>query len=318
MSQPETGKPTNTTESIPSKTPRLGFAMLSHRPPGKVFMKLLERLRQFPNAEIVLHHDYNQSNFPEEVIREFNIRVLKNYRTTKWGHVSKVPATLDVFTELYNTEPPVDWFITMSPNCYLVRSPQEILDFLAHAQADVYMEQDPIIARSPTVARFHYKTLYTRPWAVMPFISRHLALYWRSLRYPVSRADKPFNDQYKPFCGSDWYMMNRKAMKQVLDADLYNHPTVPYISYVNSFPDRNASPIEIIIQSFIANNKTLKVDTDFHRYIDWKDAIEWHPNPLTMRHFDAIAKSTALFARKFTDSESMELIERIDRELIKG
>jgi hypothetical protein len=298
-------------------SPKIGFAILSHRPPKQVFTKLLQYLKNLPGAVIGLHHDYSQSDFPQDIINEFDIKVVNPSMNTKWGHISKVPATLEVFKLLYEQQPELDWFITVSPNCYAVKSHQYLLDFLKNTQYDVFMELMAIAPQGHQAPVSHYTTLFSKHQFYLPFISRKGKFYMRDIRKAIDPETTPFNSKLKPFTGSDWFILNRKAMKAILDADIPNHPAFHYLAEANLDKKRNASPIEILVQTFIANNKELKIKSDnFYRYIDWEGTTEWHPRTLVMTDYERIKNSDALFARKFNDEESLPLIAKIDSEII--
>lgn len=294
----------------------IAFSILSHRPPGTVFLKLLDFLQQFENAIIVVHHDYTQSTFPEDVIEKYKLIMVKDYANTGWGHVTKIPAILKTFRDIYALKPEIDWVITVSPNCYPIKSANHIKNFLKEATVDCYMNHDKIQLDSWEVPNSHFITLFTRPIIKIPFFSKKGKFYWRYIRKNIDIEKTPFNSSYTPYCGSDWMIFNNKTLKLVLDGKLETHPTVPFITEANSFPDRNASPIEIIIQSYILNHKEISVEFNYHRFIDWKGAQQWHPNTLDMKYYDRIASSDALFGRKFTDEKSLPLLERIDKELL--
>jgi Core-2/I-Branching enzyme len=294
----------------------LAFSILSHRPPGKVFLKLLDFLVGFENAVIVIHHDYSQSIFPEDIIEKYHLQMINNYNTTAWGHVSKVPAVHKTFLRIAELMPNVDWVITLSPNCYPVKSHKDIESFLAKAEEDIYMDHDLIQKDSWEVPNSHFKTLFTRPIFKIPFLTKKGRFYWRYIRKNINIEETPFNSNYLPYCGSDWMMFNRKVLNRIVQSDLMNHPSIPFIAEANDFPDRNASPVEIILQSFIMNQKDLKVEYNYHRFINWKGSTQWHPNILDMTYFDAIKESPALFGRKFNDEKSLELLERLDKEIL--
>jgi len=300
-----------------SNLPKIGFAILSHRPPKQVFIKLLEFISAFPNSVIGLHHDFSQSDFPQDIIDKFYIKVVKPSYTTKWGHISKVPATLDAFKLIYDQSPEVDWFVTISPNCYPIKSHNYILDFLGRTEFDVFMELMAIAPTGHQAPVSHYTTLFSKHRFYLPMISKRGKFYMRDIRKNIDPESTPFNSKLKPYTGSDWFIMNRKAMKSILEEDIPNHPAFHYLAQANLDKKRNASPIEILVQTFIANNKDLKIKSDnYYRYIDWEGTTEWHPRTLVMNDLDSIKISDALFARKFNDEESLPLIAEIDRDIL--
>jgi hypothetical protein len=137
------------------------------------------------------------------------------------------------------------------------------------------------------------------------------------LRIPYPRNWSPFVKDYKPYTGSQWCMLNKKAMKILMESDLKNQLMTFYIEKVNSYyPKTIISPDEVVFQTFFGNNKLLKNECKNYRYINWENVTDWHPNTLTLEYFDDIKNSDALFARKFDQSKSKELLDRIEKELL--
>ncbi len=295
---------------------KLAFSILSHKEPDQLFERLLTRLNEIPGSTIAIHHDYNKSDFSEVLIEKYNLNMVIPYHKTQWGHVSKIPAIIDAFTKLKTVSPDFDWLISISPNCYPIKNINQILNFFEEADCDYYMENHPLGLRYESIYKWHYQALFTRRIGKIPFLSRKGKFYWRSIRIPIDRNKTPFNDLMYPYAGSDWYFFNRKTVDRILQADIVNHPITQYIAKANTAPDKNASPDEILIQTFVKNQKDLIGSNDYHRFIDWTNAKDWHPNTLTLEHWEAIKKSKALFARKFNWEQSSELIELINRELL--
>lgn len=292
--------------------PTIGFVILSHRPESQLFDKLLTQLHKFEHVRIGVHHDYGQSELSEAFVQKHKIDVVKPHRPTKWGHITKVPATLDVYKMLHEKYPEIEWFITLSTNCYLAKHPQHIEKFLAETQFDGFMAQSLIHKDARPVVRSHYQTMFTRPYLKIPFLTRKGKLYTKVLRKEIDRSKTPFVNDFQPYFGSDWHILNRKVVDYLLSADIYNHPMLPFMAEANSFPDMNASPIEIVIQTFVLNQKQFQIHKDYHRYIDWEGATNWHPNTLSEKDFDKIIQSNALFTRKLNDEKSLKLADMLD------
>ena len=295
---------------------KLAFSMLSHRPPDALFIKLLTWLKQFPQVTIAIHHDYSKSNFPQELIERFDLQMVQPYHKTQWGHISKLPAIIDTFKKLNSCTPDFDWLISISPNRYPVKSRKEILEFLSSTDMDYFMENHPLGIEYGGIYKWHYQALFTKWLGKIPWITRKGRFRWKHIRIPVDRQKTPFNDSMFPHAGSDWYIFNNKTVKRIIEADMMQHPMVKYITQANKAPDRNSSPDEVIFQTYVKNQKDLIGSGNYHRFIDWKDAKDWHPNTITAKHWADIKNSDALFARKFDPEESKEVIDLIDTHIL--
>ena len=104
----------------------------------------------------------------------------------------------------------------------------------------------------------------------------------------------------------------------MLDADLVQCPVLKYLERINLQKNTTVSPIEMVIPTFIGNRTDITVERKNFRFIDWENAVDLHPNTLNMKHWNRIRNSNAHFARKFQPVESNELVERIDREMLKS
>ena len=295
--------------------PKLGFALLSHKPPDAHFLRLLDYLAKIPNAQIGLHHDFSQSSFPQQIVEKYGIHIVQPSRKTKWGHASKVPATLDIFRLLQKTDPKIDWYITVSPNCYPLVSRTKLLKFHEEASADVMMDIHRVHRNADPWLKVKYRFIFSRHFCSVPWISRKGKFYFRKIRFPIRRSRTPFA-KIDPWQGSDWFTLSRKAMDRVLDAKLENDPVFLYLAEINKLKYTHVSPIEMVLQTFLAHQKDLLIDYSNYRFIDWENSKNWHPNTLTMEHWNAIQNSKALFARKFHPMESSSLLTRIDRYLL--
>lgn len=295
---------------------KLAFVMLTHREPDSLQERLLTRLREIPNTSVGVHHDFGQCEIAKTFFDKHKLHSVRDWKSTQWGHHSKVPATLEVFRLLYE-QTDAEWFITISPNCYPVAPLNRIVDFFESNSCDALIQMRRVTQDSPLgILRNKYRFLFTRPVTRVPWISRRGRLYLRDVRIPRRRSRTPFAE-IDPFQGSDWFAIRRNVVKRMLAARLDEGDVIEYLKSVNEHPRTLVSPIEMVIQTFIGNESGLNIDPKNYRYIDWTDSKNYHPNTLTMKHWDAIVSSGALFARKFVDGESNELLDRIDEELLE-
>jgi len=296
--------------------PKLGFAISSHLPPSTVFIKLLDFLSRIPEAVIVVHHDYSQSFLPYDIIDKYNVHIVRNHAKTSWSHVNKIPAINKTLKKIYELAPDVDWVFTLSANCFPVKSIEYILSKMASLNVDALIKYDKIEKKSWEVPASHYTTFYTRPFAKIPFITRYGEFYIKTLRYPINRESTPFNKNFVPYCASDWMIFNNRSLLRILSKNIEEHSIVAFLAEVNSFGDRLSCPDEIVIPSILLNEHDLVIENEYLRFINWDGTREWHPNFLTLMHYDDIKNSEALFARKLNDEVSLPLVEKIERELL--
>ncbi|MBP5502605.1 MAG: hypothetical protein J6Y24_07440 [Bacteroidales bacterium] len=104
---------------------KIAFIILSCDYPGNHFTRLLERLAEFEDSVIYIHHDYNQNDFDKSLLNRFNIVMAKNNYVTYWSHINNVKATWDLIKQA-NEECKPDWTITLTPTCYPIKSISQI------------------------------------------------------------------------------------------------------------------------------------------------------------------------------------------------
>lgn len=293
---------------------KIAFSILSHKYPDSLFIELLEYLSKFKNATIVVHHDDSQSQFDESLIDQYNLHMIRPSFATRWGHISKIPAIIATFEKAYEVAPDLDWLITLSTNCFPIKSHRHIETFFAESVYDYYMSSHPLGMRYEGIFKWHYRTLFTKYLFSVPFVSRKGKFYKKSIRIPINPKKTGFKG-YQPYTGADWFFINNRTLRRVIGAKIVDHPISKHVARQNLAPDMNASPDEIILQSFIRNQSDLNGCDNYYRYINWEGCQNWHPNTLTKAYWNDIKESDALFARKFDLHDSKELIEKIKREI---
>ena len=144
--------------------------------PSEHFICLLDKLVQFTNAKIAIHHDKEQGGeFPAKLIQKYTIAE-STYRTY-WSHINNVLATIETFELLFKQAPDIDWFLTITPACYPIKPVAEIQDFYNTCAYDALIDMHPI-GKSPQfeeIDRYQIRDFKYQPWLKVPFISKHFA-----------------------------------------------------------------------------------------------------------------------------------------------
>jgi hypothetical protein len=293
------------------KDPKIGFIILSHnyseqRPQ---LYRLVQRLSQFPDTRIVIHHDFSQSPLPKNTFSEFPVQFVQPHVKTTWGGMGIVYATFEAIKLLNLADPFLDWFVLLSANDYPIKPVNEILDFFRKSKVDAYLDSAEY-EKAPH-AEFIHKAVFTEKKFSYPFMSRKGKFYFRQFRRPVPNSRLPFNENFRLYNGEQWFMGNKKTLKFLAEIDYKNHPLVKYINTTEMAPDN------VIYQTFIGNNPDIKSEEKGYRFIDWRNCQNYHPNTLTEQHFEELINSDAFFARKLDYTISEKLLNRIDSELLE-
>jgi hypothetical protein len=294
---------------------RVGFSILSHQTPGPLFKSLISRLEEFPDKEIAIHHDFNQATFDQNIASSPNVELVKNYVRTYWSHTNNIAAIMETFRILYSKD--CDWYITLSTNCYPVKSFQHIIAFLENTEFDGFIERNNVMTDYFDFYKYFRKGFQTRYFFEIPFISKKGNFYKRAIRIKRSKKDIIFDQSFIPYHGSDWFIINKKSIGYLLMNQSKINDLVNFLIDVNKGPDINVCPAEIVFQSILANASNFKFSNNYFRFIDWENSQDWHPNTISMRHWESIKESDALFARKFDWGQSKEVIDLINKEIIE-
>lgn len=304
-----------------SELKRMSFLILSATPPDAQFVALLNRLSEFPQASIAVHHDrYQAGEFPKSLIDRFGLlMVIPEYRTY-WSHINNVLATIDGLELLYNQQPQIEWFLTITPACYPIKPIDAIQHFYNGCSYDALIDMHRVGETSEftELDKFILRDFLMQPFMKIPFVSKQLKFHWKILRKRVSCLPHPYLETYRPWQGSNWFSLNRKVVEKMIREDLKHHALVEfYRHHVVSTPDMHPCPQETVLQTYIGNNPSFKVAFNSYRYINWEGTTDWSPNTLNYRYLEDIKSTEAHWARKFSLPHSSELLNFIEKKILK-
>lgn len=277
------------------------FLILSCNKPDTQFERLLKKLRLFQNAIIYVHHDFSQSDFDLSLKQKYNLIMPDKSYKTFWSHINNVEATWYALADIENRFN-YDWLITLTPTCYPVKSISYIEQFLNTTDYDAFMEQR-LITSVPVIEldKWIYRDMYHKRFRIL----KHDFFLKRNSK------DVPFDNNFKIFHGSNYFMINRKTVRLLINQNDKYRQLVGFYKSMNC-EEQHPCPQEIVLQSLILNNSSeLNICNNYYRFIKW-EPHKWSPVYLEEKYFDDIFSSDALFARKFKSGISDRLIEKID------
>jgi hypothetical protein len=288
---------------------KIGFSILSHKEADAVYIELINQLKRFENYSIAIHHDFDKSKLNPIIYTDENIHLVKDYVNTQWSHVNNIEALIKTFKILYDQG--CDWYVTLSANCFPSKSQKELIAFLSSSNFDGYIEHNNIWTNHFYFYVYFRKAFNTKYLFKIPFISKKGSFYWKAIRRKRKTDEKIFNDNFIPYHGSDWFMINRKSMEFILSSQEKIKIMTSYFKEVNKGPDLNVCPPEVIFQTILANNPSLKLSQNNYRYIDWSNSKNWHPNVLSLNDLSKILNSDSFFVRKMDAESSLDLMKSI-------
>ena len=295
---------------------KIGFSILSHKKNDQVFESLMRQLDVYPDKEIAIHHDFSKAPFDANKIKSISFDLVKESVETQWSHVNNIEAILKTFELLYDKK--CDWFVTLSANCYPIKKSIEFIRFLEASVYDGYIERNNVNTDFFDFYTYFRKGFQTKYLFSIPFLRKNGTFYFKAIRKKRNPEENIFQSSMIPYHGSDWFMINRKAMEYILNNREKIRVMTDFLRDVNRGPDINVCPAEIVFQTLLGNNPAFKLNNYNYRYINWENAVNWHPNVLDETYWEAIKQTDAFYTRKVDAQHSLPLITLIDTKLLNG
>lgn len=274
--------------------------------------RLIDRLDD-GNSTFYIHLDLKTplpSNYGE-LAKRAHVRLIKRI-ATRWGGFSLVEATLNGLTEIRDSHIQYDAISLLSGQDYPIKTNAEIDRYLKNSRFSVFLDYFPLpnFDRWPAGGTYRYKKYF---FGISPF---HLffskAINLISTYIPALARKLPSN--LKPYAGSQWWTIDHYALNYMVD---YIAENPEYLS----FHKFTFAPDELFFHIILLNTKDdrlkKRISNDNLRYMRWIKLDNAHPEILTVKEFDQIASSPALFARKFDPQKDAAVIDLIDDKILE-
>ncbi len=278
---------------------RIAYLILAYDQP-RHFGRLVEQLDD-GNAKFFIHVDRKSeiALFRREIASE-RATFLNERLSINWGGWRMVQATLNML-RLAHTEGTSDYYHLLSASFYPIKSNRQITAKL-QAEALNYMtinhELTPGSKHFWWVHRYHWPDLLPmRPRGRFHKFARRLQHRLRPRRLPCG---------LRPYKGWQWWCLSRECVDYVLGY-IESHPEVVRFFRYTCIPD------ETFFHTIIGNSKfadTLSPGFE-EESITGNHYIRWHhgvPCVLKADAFATLIESDACFARKFHETDSLQLV----------
>jgi len=303
----------------------LCYFIQSHRDPEQIY-RLVRTLRTgSPRTQVVLQHNSANCPLDEERFRALpGVHLLyPRHPQVRANFSCQVQPYLDAIELLEERKIDYDWLVSLTAQCYPVKSPSEIEAFHDAARGDGFIRYwdvesptSPWSWRKPRARYWHrYRRLPSQaePWlrAVRPLtkiLPIHFYLDYGPL-VGVRRLRTPFENGFRCYGGWAWFSLRRHAVLYLRDY-LAEHPDL-----VRHYQE-TVTPEESIVQTVLVNSQRFELVNDDLRYIDYSNARKGSPRTLTSADLRMLSEGSFLFARKFDLGIDGEVLDRIDRELL--
>ncbi len=293
----------------------IGFVVLTHAKPHQT-LRLVSRLNTlFGQPPIVCHHDFSKCALETSLFPP-NVSFVEPHVQTGWAEFSLVEATLRALSQLHAGGRGPEWTVLLSGSCYPVKPAAQILHDLREGGYDAHI-------------RFQLLDAHTLPQSIQTLEDRRAHVYYDRYcikRFHIPSVDKwlrprmrrltvrntwlnrklvPFSANLRCFAGSQWFSINRRAVKYVLDY----HATKPRLA---AYYQGTEMADESYFQTILANAPEFNLNNNNWCYMDWS---VWgpHPKSLTIADLPQIAASPDHFARKIDLDTNADLMNALDR-----
>lgn len=289
---------------------KIAYIVLAHREFGQV-ERLVRRLYG-ASCRVFLHVDRKvppaQRQALQAALQDLPELVYVEPLPVYWADFSIVAATLRALEAVAASGEAFDYTCLLSGQDYPLATPEGIAAFLARHRGQSFLE----FFRVPRpgwagdggmgrLERYHHRAEYSRSYG------RAVALLARCVLHLLPR--RTFFKDLQPYAGSQFWCLAQPCVEYVLEYVRRRPEYVQYFRHVK-IPD------EMFFQTMLVNSPLREtLVNDSLRYIDWSRPP--YPAVLTHEDFPLLQQSGKLFARKFDLRLDAEVLDRIDRVLLR-
>lgn len=228
-----------------------------------------------------------------------NVRVMDKSNLVTYKGPTMIACTLQAISILLRESTNWDWFINLSASDYPLMTQDDMLYVFSNLSRNLnFIEHMPMVAGWKLNQRA--KNIIVDPGL---YLSKKSDLAVTTQRRSLPTA-------FKLFTGSAWVILSRSFVEYCIWG-WDNFPRTLLLYFTNFI----SSP-ESYFHTAICNSKEFRntaIGHDLH-YIAWDNPPKQHPRVLTIKDFDKMVKSGAVFARKFAKDDLV--LDKIDRELL--
>lgn len=251
----------------------------------------LTRLINILNCEDVYFFIHINKNSSDEFLCEVN-NTFKTYENVffidrcscTWGDFGIVEATIEGLKTIIISNLKIDYVVLLSGQDYPIKSNKYIKEFFTTNNGKSFIYNFPI-----------------------PLAGWHNG-YYNNIppKYKLPRNISLWG-------GSTWWCLTRECIYYICYFIIKNPGYIEYCKHL-------FAPDEIFFQTIVMNsNLKSNVINDGFRYIDWYNAPppKSHPATLSKNYFSTLCNSNSLFARKFDIEYDHEILDMIDKDILK-
>lgn len=283
------------------------YIILAHKNPEQV-ARLLTALDD-NHSTFFLHLDKNvdATQFRNINMHRNNLVAVKSI-ATPWGGFGLVEATLHALKAVTDHRKHFDFISLISGQHYPTQSNSEIQDYLSNTPNRSFMEYTTIPNHERWKPRGGLYRIDSYFFGLSA-IQRYKAKTFNFLSKKVGLFKRQFPENMVPYCGSQWWTIDRQSLTYILNFIKKNE------AYV-SFQKQTFAADELFFHNILLNadNDDIRegVVNDNLLYMNWSNQRKSHPEILGTDDFKNIIGNQFLFARKFDIEQDALILDMID------
>ncbi|XAR55465.1 hypothetical protein NMG60_11035538 [Bertholletia excelsa] len=291
-----------------TEAPRFAYLISGTKGDSQRMMRTLQAVYH-PRNQYILHMDLeapprerldlSMSVKSDPTFREVdNVRVMAQSNLVTYKGPTMIACTLQAIAILLKESLNWDWFINLSASDYPLMPQDDLLHVFSNLSRNLNFIEH-------TQLRGWKLNQRAKPIIIDPglYLSKKSDLASTSQRRSLPTS-------FRLFTGSAWVVLTRSFLEYCIWG-WDNLPRTILMYYTNFV----SSP-EGYFHTIICNTEVFRstaIGHDLH-YIAWDSPPKQHPRHLTMKDFDKMVNSSALFARKFAKDDPV--LDKIDKELL--
>lgn len=228
-----------------------------------------------------------------------NVRVMDKSNLVTYKGPTMIACTLQAISILLRESSNWDWFINLSASDYPLMTQDDLLHVFSNLSRNLnFIEHTQMVEGWKLNQRA--RTIIVDPGL---YLSKKSDL-------AVTSQHRTLPTAFKLFTGSAWVVLTRSFVEYCIWGwDNFPRTLLLYFTNFISSPESYFHTAMCNTQDF----RNTALGHDLH-YIAWDNPPKQHPRVLTIKDFDRMVKSGAVFARKFAKGD--QVLDKIDRELL--
>ena len=314
----------------------IAYMILAHHQPLQL-ARLVSRLSQ-PCAYFYIHIDKKSkeiNKIREQLSKFERVQIISN-NEVNWMGFTTIDAELDLMKLAHNSGIDFKYYVLLSGQDYPIKSNVYINDFFSSHSND-FLGYNKISYMADNFKNkhkyYHFRDVpYINPRnpKKIPFlVYLYFGIHNRLVKHLPERK---FYNNMELYFGPQWFALTKETIDYILKFISAND------GYIRSMKNTDG-PDETFFQTIIMNSERKTNVYDYGKFLDWlkvrKDSEEFIPGYSSLRYMDwsahltskpavldnsyyeTLIESMDLFGRKFDEKVSAELMDNLDKNVLK-